>query len=123
MNRNKLISLFASNLANVIVHRILEKAIDKPEIAKVYIKEVKNSFEIAKRYREKINPIDKTLPNHDIEDLREKIINKVKAELNIRIKRGYTNINLSLVEEFVNDYLKELNIFNNKSNHSKSVHF
>lgn len=110
MNRNKLLSLFASNLSNVIVHRVLEKAINKPEIAKVYTKEVKNSFEIAKRYREKINPVDKILPSHDVSDLKEKMINKVKAELNIRIKRGYTNIELSLVEEFVNDYLKELKI-------------
>ncbi len=35
MNRNKLLTLFISNLANVIVHRILEKAIDAPEIAKI----------------------------------------------------------------------------------------
>lgn len=110
MNRNKLVNLFISNLANVIVHKVLEKAIDKPEIVNVYAKEGKNSFEIAKRYREKINPIDKTLPSHDIEDLREKIINKVKVELNSRIKRSYTNINLSLVEELVDKSLKELKV-------------
>lgn len=92
MNRNKLLKLFVSNLANVIIHRVLEKAIDKPEIAKVYTKEVKNSFEIAKKYREKINPIDKVLPSQDIEDLRQKIISKVKAELNLRIERGYKTL-------------------------------
>ena len=110
MNRNKLLNLFVSNLVNVIVHKILEKAIDKPEIASVYNKEVKNSFEIAKRYREKINPTDKVLPTHDIKDLREKIINKVKTELNLRITRGYTNIDLSIVEEFVDKFLRELRI-------------
>ena len=111
MNRNKLLTLFVSNLANVIVHRVLEKAIDKPEIAKVYTKEVQNSFEIAKRYREKINPTDKVLPQHDIEGLRQKIISRVKAELNLRITKGYKNINLSLVEGFVDDSLKELGVF------------
>lgn len=110
MNRNKLLNLFASNLANVIVHRILEKAIDQPEIAKVYTKEVKNSLEIAKKYREKINPIENILPSHNIEELRAKITNKVKRELNLRIKKGYKNINLFLVEEFVDVYLKELGI-------------
>jgi len=149
MNRNRLLDLFASNLANVVVHKILEKAIDRPEIIDFYNqkhdvpprlksrglkrhscfgwsrndhtlkgvvfcqvpwhKEVKNSFEIAKRYREKINPADKTLPVHDIR-IREKIINKVKAELSLRIQKGYTNIDLSLVERLVDEYLKEFGI-------------
>jgi|SRR3989338_4358156 len=110
MNRNKTLILFAGNLANVIVHRILEIAIDKSEIAKVYTKEMKNSFEIAKAYRNKINPTDKILPLHDIEELKQKVINRVKAELNLRIAKGYKNINLSLVEEFVDTYFKELEI-------------
>jgi hypothetical protein len=110
MNRNKTLLLFSSNLSNVIVHRILEMAIDKPEIAKVYTKEMKNSFEIAKAYREKINPTDKVLPLYDIEELKQRVINKVKAELNLRIVKGYQNIKLSLVEEFVDTYLKELKI-------------
>ena len=41
MNRNKLISLFVSNLSNMIVHKVLEKAIDEPEIANFYYKEMK----------------------------------------------------------------------------------
>jgi|SRR3989344_3293384 len=110
MNRNRLLNLFISNLSNVIVHKILEKAIDKPEIAEVYSKEIKNSLDIAKKYREKINPLDKILPVHDIKNVREKIIRKVKAELNLRISKGYTNINLSLVEEFVDNILKELKV-------------
>ncbi len=76
----------------------------------IYTKEVKNSFEIAKMYREKINPIDRVFPSGDISDLREKIIRKVKAELNLRIMNGYTNIDISLVEEFVNNYLRELGV-------------
>ena len=34
-NRNQLIELFIGNIANSIVHRILEKAIDKQEIADI----------------------------------------------------------------------------------------
>lgn len=110
MNRNKLLELLVSNLTTAIVHKILEKAIDKPEVVEKYIKEVKNSWEIAKKYREKINPIHKALPACDIGELRKKITTRVRAELNLRISKGYTNINLSLVEEFVDNYLRELNI-------------
>lgn len=110
MNRNKLINLFISNLATAILHKILEKAIDKLEITEKYHKEVKNSWEIAKTYREKINPIDKTLPVHDIEEIRSKIIAKAKNELNIRISKGYTHIDISLVEGLVDECLKELGI-------------
>ena len=46
MNRNRLIEVFISNVANAIIHQILEKAIDKQEIADVYNKEVRNSKEI-----------------------------------------------------------------------------
>jgi hypothetical protein len=38
------------------------------------------------------------------------MINKVKSELNTRIERGYENIDLSLVEEFVEKALNELEI-------------
>lgn len=34
MNRNQLIDRFISNLANAVLHEILEKAIDQSEIAK-----------------------------------------------------------------------------------------
>ena len=110
MNRNKLIDLFISNLSNVIVHRILEKAIDRTEITEKYHKEAKGSLEIAKRYREKINPSDRILPLGDIDEIRARLTNRVRAELNARIKRGYTNINLSLVEGFVEDALRELGV-------------
>lgn len=110
MNRNKLIDLFISNISNAIVHKILEKAIDKQEIALKYNKEIINSWEIAKKYREKINPINRELPSHDSEEIKLAITNKVKAELKLRIDKGYKNINLSLVEEFVNSALKELEV-------------
>ena len=110
MNRNKLIEVLISNLTNAVVHQILELAIDKQEISERYNKEVKNSREIAKRYREKINPVNKSLPGRDIEEIKRKVINRVKTELNLRIEKGYENIDISLAEEFVEKSLKELKV-------------
>lgn len=110
MNRNKLITLFISNLTIAIVHKILEKAIENQDITEKYNKEIKNSWEIAKNYRNKINPIDKSLPIKDISEIKSKIIAKIKNELNLRIEKGYTNIDMSLVEKFVDESLKELGI-------------
>ena len=110
MNRNKLIEVLISNLTNAVVHQILEKAIDKYEISERYNKEVKNSWEIAKKYREKINPVNESLPERDIEEIKKKVITKVKTELRLRIQRGYENINISLVEELVEKSLKELKV-------------
>ncbi|MEK6895098.1 MAG: hypothetical protein AABX48_01105 [Nanoarchaeota archaeon] len=111
MNRNKLIEVFISNLANTIVHQILEKAaFDRPEKAEGYNKEFTNSWELAKRYREKINPINRSLPDKDIQKIKTKIANKVNTELKLRISKGYQNINLTLVEEFVDKVLIEMKV-------------
>ena len=110
MNRNRLLDAFISNLANAIVHKVLERAIDKPEVTGFYHKEVKNSWEIAKAYREKINPSDRRFPVHDVDELKEKIAKKARAELNLRISKGYTNIDLSLVEKSIDESLRELSV-------------
>ncbi len=110
MNRNKLIELFIANLSNAVLHKILEKAIDIQEISLRYSKEIINSWEIAKRYREKINPIGRALPSHDIEGIRNSIIKKVKVEINQRIDRGYENLDFSLVDDFVDDALKHFSV-------------
>ncbi len=109
-NRNKLIELFISNISNAIVHEVLERAVNEEFIADKYRKELTSSFELAKKYREKINPLDRLLPDKDISYIRNKIINKVKSELMIRILRGYENINLGLVEELVDKSLKDMKI-------------
>jgi hypothetical protein len=109
-NRNQLIEAFVSNLSNAILHKILEKAIDKAEITEKYVKEVKNSWQIAKNYREKINPASRSLPFSDIEEIKRKIINNVNSELKLRIDKGYENIDLSLVEELIDKELKELRV-------------
>lgn len=109
-NRNKLISLFIGNITNAIVHEILEKAIENKEIANKYRKEITNSFDKAREYREKINPANTSLPKKDIEEIKTKIINKVKAELKLRISKGYEGINLNLVEEFVEEFLRKTKV-------------
>ena len=109
-NRNQLIEVFVSNLSNAIVHQILETAIDKQEISEKYVQEYKNSWQIANIYRGKINPANRSLPVQDLEEIKRKIINNVNSELKLRIDKGYENINLSLVLEFVDKALKELKI-------------
>ena len=78
-NRNKLVELFVANLANAIVHQVLEKAIDNSEIANKYVKEFKTSWEIAQKYREKINPANAPLPEKDLTEIKTKITKKVNA--------------------------------------------
>ena len=92
------------------MHEILEKAIDKEEIASKYRKEIANSLEKAKEYRREINPKNVALPDKDIENIKNKIINKVKSELKLRISKGYDNLNLDIVERLVNDFLEDTHI-------------
>ena len=109
-NRSKLIDLFIGNLANAVIHKILERAINDEILRKYYDKELLNSIEIAKRYREKINPIAKPLPQNDIQYIKNKTINKVNRELKLRIEKGYKNINLDLVEVTVDRMLIDMKV-------------
>lgn len=109
-NRNKLIDLFIGNISNAIVHEILEKAIDVENISKKYEKESETSINKAKQYREKINPVNKVLPEKDAKYVKDKIIKNVRNELNLRIKRGYENINFDLIDKFVKKILKDMAI-------------
>jgi len=111
-NRNKLIDLFIGNLSNAVTHAILEKAISETEkeIANHYTKELKTSFDIAKRYREKINPKLTTLPEKDSSEIKNKIMKNVRNELLLRISKGYKNINLNLIEKEVDSVLKLLKV-------------
>ena len=111
-NRNKLINLFVGNLSNAVLHRILEKAIfENQEIVAKYKKEIKNSWTIAKEYREKINPANPPFPIQDREEIRSSIIKRVKAELSLRISRGYKNLDISKVEMEVDEALIVLGVF------------
>ena len=109
-NRNKLIDLFIGNISNAIIHKILEDAIKDLDISNKYQKEIRTSFDIAKSYREKINPISSPLPEEDIGYIKKKVISKVNSEIMLRISKGYTNIDLGLVEGYVDDFLKEIRV-------------
>lgn len=109
-NRDKLIKLFIGNISNTIIHEILEKAIDIEEIRSKDHKEIKTSLDIAKYYRDKINPIDNPLPDKNISEIKKRIINNIKNELRLRISKGYKNININIIEETVDKFLKELKI-------------
>lgn len=111
-NRNKFIDLFIGNLANAVLHKILEEAINDEILRKYYDKELLNSMEIAKRYREKINPVNKALQEKDIEYIKSKTINKANSELKLRIEKGYKNINLGLVESIVDKMLIDMKVKN-----------
>lgn len=110
MNRGKLIERFIGNISNSIVYQILEKAINQEEISGRYNKELLTSFNIAMKYREKINPVNSQLPKKDVLVIRKKIINKVRAEINLRISRGYENIDLNLIEKLTDKTLKNARI-------------
>ena len=101
-----MIDLLIGNLSNAIVHKILEESIEDEAVRKHYGRELLNSLEIAKRYREKINPIDEPFPEKDIVEIKNKIISKVNNELKLRISKGYENINLNAVEKTTNEMLK-----------------
>lgn len=109
-NRNKLIDWFIGNIANAALHRILESAIDDQVIASRYEKEINTSFNIAKSYREKINPVKSSLPSEEIFIIRKKVIARVNSELATRVANGYKNIDFSLVEPCVDLILKEMKI-------------
>ena len=109
-NRNKLIDLFIGNISNSILHEILEKATDDEGISNKYNKELLNSLDIAKKYREKINPVNTQLPRKDITYIKTKVINKIRVELMLRISKGYDNIDLDLMEELVDKTLKNMNV-------------
>ena len=109
-NRNKLIELFIANIYNAVVHNILEKATFKQELIIKYDKELLNSLEIAKKYREKINPSKSILPYKDVFYIKNKIMSKVRAELMLRINKGYENIDLSLIEPLTDKFLKEVKV-------------
>ena len=108
INRKKLIDLFIGNISNAILHKILEKAVEDDIVRRYYDKEFTNSFEIAKKYREKINPLDNELPESS--EIKNAIIKKVTNELKIRISKGYKNIDLSLVEPTANKILSDLKV-------------
>jgi len=116
-NRNKLIDLFIGNSSNAIVHRILEKAVlslNNPEVAGRYRTELTTSYEIAKKYREKINPQNEPLPEKDSAEIKDKILRRVNNELGKRISAGYKNIDLGSVEKEIFLFLSGMRVLSKR---------
>ena len=109
-NRNKLIEIFIGNLSNAVLHKILENAINNKEVETRYKQESITSLALAKKYREKINPLQIPLPLKDTANIKSKVTRKVKAELLLRMSKGYENINISLIEPLIEEALKETNV-------------
>ncbi|MBU0460455.1 MAG: hypothetical protein KJ597_00585 [Nanoarchaeota archaeon] len=109
-NRNKLLQLMISNLVNVVVHKILEETVREEILRDHYNKESLVSLEVAKRYREKINPVQRELPDKDIDKIKEEVLRRANQELQLRISKGYQGIDLSLVEKILEKVLWELRI-------------
>ncbi|MBI2139934.1 hypothetical protein HYU14_03350 [Candidatus Woesearchaeota archaeon] len=107
-NRNKLISLLIGNLANAVIHKILEQAVQEENLRQHYDKEKLTSLTLAIKYREEINPVNAPLPEADVSMIAAQTSKKVDAELKKRIARGYDSLNLGLVEPAVNQMLKGL---------------
>lgn len=108
-NRPKLIDLLIGNLSNAVLHTILEKSI-KNELKDKYRKESLNSFQIAKIYRQRINPTEKPFSNYDSVYIKEKIKSKIKSELLLRISKGYQNLSLDSIDAEIKSALKEIGI-------------
>ena len=47
------------------------------------------------------------LPEKDIEHIKERVIKKAKAELIIRMSKGYENIDICLIESVLDNILSE----------------
>jgi len=109
-NRNKLIDAFMGNTVTAIVHEILEEAANDETLRKYYDKEFMNSFSIAKKYRKEINPADKPLNMKDRISIKEKIISKVRNELNLRISKGYKNLDPDKAIPYTEKIMKDLKI-------------
>jgi len=105
-NRPDLIKRFVGIASNTITHKILVKTELEDNIREHYEVEIERDIDIALKYRNKINPIESLLPEKDAQDIRDKILLKVKSELLKRKDKGY-NIDFSLVDEEVDRFLKE----------------
>ena len=108
-NRTDLIKRFIGVASNIIAHKVLIKTELEENLREYYTKEIKRDIDIALKYRNRINPMNKLLPKRDSKEIRESILLKVKAELLKRIDKGYS-VDLSKIDEEIDNFLKEQNV-------------
>ena len=102
--------MFIANISNAVVHQVLEKSIEEYYLRKKYNHEFINSLNVSKRYRDKINPANTKFAENDKEEIRKKIKNNTLNELKIRINKGYKEINIGLIDNVIDNILKELKV-------------
>ena len=105
-NRPDLIKRFIGVASNIIAHKILIKAELEEDLRNYYTKEIERDIDIALKYRNRINPVNRLLPQRDSKEIRGSILLKVKAELLKRIDKGY-NVDLTKIDEEIDNFLKE----------------
>ena len=108
-NRPDIIKRFIGIASNIIAHKILIKAELEEDLRNYYNKEIERDIDIALKYRNRINPVNRLLPQKDSKEIRDSILLKVKAELLKRINKGY-NIGLTKIDEEIDNFLKEQNV-------------
>lgn len=108
-NRPDLIKRFIGVASNIITHKVLVKAEIEEDLREYYSKEIRRDVDIALKYRARINPANRLLPQEDSEKIRESILMKVKAELLKRIDKGYS-VDLSKIDGEIDNFLKEQNV-------------
>lgn len=111
MSQNKpdIIKRFIGIASNIVTHKVLIKTELEDDTRKYYVKEIERDIDIALKYRWKINPAKRALPQNDGEEIRKKILLKVNAELQKRIDKGY-NVDISLADEEINIFLEDQNV-------------
>ncbi len=108
-NRPDIIKRFIGVASNIITHKVLIKAELEKDLRNYYTKEIERDIDIALKYRNKINPVNRMLPQRDSKEIKENILLKVKAELQKRVDKGY-KVNLSKIDEEIDNFLKEQNV-------------
>ena len=108
-NRPDLIKRFIGVASNIIAHKVLIKAELEEDLRNYYTKEIERDIDIALKYRNRINPVNRLLPQRDSKEIKEGILLKVKAELLKRIDKGY-NVDLPKIDEEIENFLKEQNV-------------
>lgn len=108
-NRPDLVKRFVGIASNIIIHKILVKTELENDLRDYYTKEIERDVDIALRYRDKINPANRLLPQKYFKEIRSGILLRAKAELIKRIDKGY-NIDLSKIDEEIDNFLKEQNV-------------
>jgi hypothetical protein len=109
-NKKKITQHLIGNPSNAIVHKILENVMKDLFISQKYEKEILNSFEVAKSYRSKLNPVDSGINKSEFERIKKDISVRVRKEIELRIAKGYKNLENIDIEKEVLDFMNKLKL-------------